>query len=273
MKKIVLVVFAVFSYAFSVSAQVVIAPPVVYISSTLPFGTFVVSNASTTPQEVDVSFRFGYPATDSTGRIFMDYKDSTAAQKYSCASWISAFPTKFILKPGQEQVVHMSVPAPDSLKDGAYWTRLVTVSQPQQKFREKVKKGITANIIFMFRQITSVIFEKGNLHTAIDVGRLHTSQDSISVNVLVPIKRTGNAPFLGTSSIRVRNSSGNVVYSGRELIAVYMSFVKDFSIPLSRLPAGDYTADVRLTSDRPDIPAKDRLKIMPVTKSVNFTVK
>lgn len=273
MKKRLFVFLAVTLFALDAGAQVVIAPPIVYISDQLPYGTFVVSNVSTVPQEVDISFKFGYPNTDKAGDIYMDYKDTTAETKFSCASWLTAFPTKFILNPGQEQVVHMSVSAPDSLRDGVYWSRLVTVSQPQQKFVDTVRAGISANIIFVFRQITSVLFEKGALKAGVDVEGLHASQDSASEDVYASLTRTGNAPFLGTVSVSVSNGAGNVVYAKESLIAVYMSFIKKFSIPLDKLTPGIYTATVRLTSERDDIPPEHQLKSPPVSKTFSFTVK
>jgi len=203
----------------------------------------------------------------------MDYGDSLAAQEYSCESWISAFPTKFIINPGQEQVVHMSVSAPDSLKDGIYWSRLITVSQPQQRFVDTVRSGISANIIFVFRQITSVLFEKGQLRTGIGIDGLRSSQDSASEDIYAELGRTGNSPFLGTVGISVSDAAGNVVYSNMSLIAVYMNFVKKFSVPLSMLKPGNYSAVVTLTSDRPDIPPADQLKTSPVSKSFTFVVK
>ena len=261
-------------FAINAGAQVVIAPPIVFISDQLPYGTFVVSNVSTVPQEVDIKFKFGYPNTDSVGNIFMDYNDSTGrAKDYSCASWLSAFPTKFILNPGLEQVVHMSVSSPDSLNDGVYWSRLVTISQPQQRFVGKVKSGITANIIFVFRQITSVMYEKGKLATGIQIDGFHAAQDSASVNLYADLKRTGNSPFLGTVSIHVSNQDGDIVYANEGLIAVYMSFVKSFGIPLSKLPAGNYSATLTLSTNRSDIPPNQQLKMIPVSKSFAFTVK
>ena len=274
MKKIAFLLSAIMLFAIDASAQVVIAPPIVFISDQLPYGTFVVSNVSTVPQEVDLKFRFGYPNTDSVGTIFMDYNDSTgSARNYSCASWLSAFPTKFVLNPGQEQVVHMSVSSPESLNDGVYWSRLVTISQPQQKFVGQTKSGITANIIFVFRQITSVLYEKGKLNTGIRIEDFHTSQDSSSENLYANLKRSGDAPFLGTVSMQVSNQAGDVVYANKGLIAVYMSFVKKFDIPLSKLPAGNYSATVTLSTNRSDIPPDQQLKMIPVSKSFDFTVK
>ncbi len=272
MKKFLFVGFVSAIFALHAEAQVVIAPPIVFISDQVPFGTFTVSNASQVPQEVDISFRFGYPNTDSLGKVFMDYSDSATAEKYSCEQWINGFPTKFILNPGQEQVVHMSVSAPDSLADGEYWTRLITTSQPQQRFSETLKNGISANIIFVFTQVTSVVYEKGNLGTQLDFQSLQTSQDSGAVDVYAHLKRGGNAPFLGEVSLSVSDQSGNVVYEKKELIAVYMQFVKKFAVPLSKLPPGSYTASVTVSSERPDIPAENLIKILPVTKSTSFSV-
>ncbi|MGB9591584.1 MAG: hypothetical protein ACPL1K_03610, partial [Candidatus Kryptoniota bacterium] len=114
-------------------AQVIVAPTILYMSDKDRFGTFIVMNRSTTPQEISIYFKFGYPSSDSLGNLFMQYGDSAAAQKYSCANWVRGFPRQFIINPGQQQIVRLTVTPPPDLPDGMYWTRLVTRSSPQQK--------------------------------------------------------------------------------------------------------------------------------------------
>ena len=273
MKRIFVIIAGATLFAISVQAQVVIAPPVVYITNEVPYGTFSVSNSSSVPQEVDLSFQFGYPVSDSLGKMYIDFDDSVAAQKYSCASWLNAFPTKFILNPGQQQTVHMSVSPPSGLQDGAYWSRLITFSEPQQKFVDSARAGVSANVIFAFKQITAVMYEIGKLETNVTIDDMREAQDSNAVKIYTGMTRGGNSPFLGTATVEVSNENGSVVYSDFGLIAVYMNFVKDFSIPLTKLPPGNYSAAVKITSDRPDIPPEYLLKTTPVSRTISFLVK
>ena len=256
-----------------VRAQVIVAPTILYLSSQDQFGTFVVMNRSKDPQEIIVSFRFGYPTSDSLGNIFMQYDDSIAAQKYSCADWLKGFPRQFILNPGQQQVVRLTVRPQQGLPDGVYWTRLVTRSTPQVKFIDTVKTGVTANITFVLEQVTTVIYEKGGIGTSVTVSNAGTFADSTHLNVIARINRGGNAPFFGTVNLKVLDAAGNMVYTDKLLLAAYFSMNVKFSVPLSELRVGDhYTAVLDLSSDRPDIPPENLIKVEPVEQKIPFSL-
>lgn len=254
-------------------AQVIVAPTILYMSSLDQFGTFVVMNRSKDPQEIMVSFKFGYPTSDSLGNIFMQYNDSLAAEKYSCSDWLRGFPRQFILNPGQQQVVRLTVMPKQDLPDGVYWSRLVTKSTPQVKFVDTVKTGVTANITFVLEQVTTVIYEKGGVSTTVSVSNGHTYEDSTHLNIVARINRGGNAPFLGTVDLKVLDAAGNTVYSDRLLLAAYFSMNVKFAVPLSDMRAGDnYTAVFDVSSDRPDIPPENAIKIDPVEQKFPFTL-
>ena len=256
-----------------VRAQVVVAPTILYLSSQDQFGTFVVMNRSKDPQEIMVSFKFGYPTSDSLGNIFMQYNDSAAAEKYSCASWLRGFPRQFILNPGQQQVVRLTVMPRQGLSDGVYWTRLVTRSTPQVKFVDTVKTGVMANITFVLEQVTTVIYEKGGLNATVTLSGSRDFTDSTHLDILTRINRGGNAPFFGTVNLKVIDAAGNTVYTDKLLLAAYFSMNVKFAVPLSELRMGDhYTAVLDVNSDRPDISPENAIKIDPVEEKIPFTL-
>jgi len=230
-------------------------------------------NRSRDAQEILVSFKFGYPTSDSLGNIFMQYDDSIAADKYSCSTWLRGFPRQFILNPGQQQVVRLTVTPQQDLSDGVYWTRLVTRSTPQVKFIDTVKTGVTANITFVLEQVTTIVFEKGSVNTVVDISDARTFTDSTHLNVLAEINRGGDAPFLGTVNLKILDAVGNTVYTDKLLIAAYFSMHVKFAVPLSNLKAeGHYTAVLDVSSDRPDIPPENAIKINPIEQSIPFTL-
>jgi hypothetical protein len=278
MKKIPFL-FVLLSFALSVplggliQAQVIVAPTILYLSDHDKFGTFVVMNRSRDAQEILVSFKFGYPTSDSLGNIFMRYDDSIAANKFSCANWLRGFPRQFILNPGQQQTVRLTVTPPAGLPDGVYWTRLITRSTPQLKFVDTVKTGVTANITFVLEQVTTIIFEKGKIYTSISVSDGRTFSDSSHLNILAKLSRGGDAPFFGTASLKILNDSGNTVYTDKLLLAAYFDMDVKFAVPLSDLRAGDhYTAVIDFSSDRPDIPPENEIRIEPVEQKIPFTI-
>ncbi len=271
--KRILYLFVILLSVPLVRAQVIVAPTILYMGDRDRFGTFVVMNRSRDPQEISVSFKFGYPTSDSLGNIFMQYNDSIAADKYSCNTWLRGFPKQFILNPGQQQVVRLVITPQQGLLDGVYWTRLVTRSTPQVKFIDTVKTGVTANITFVLEQVTTIIFEKGDVNTTIGISDCGTFTDSTHLNVLARLNRGGNAPFLGTVNLKILDAVGNMVYTDKLLIAAYFGMRVKFAVPLSNLKAGDhYTAVLNVSSDRPDIPPENAIKISPVEQSIPFAL-
>ncbi len=272
MKKI-LSALLILSFVAVSRAQVVVAPTILFMSNQSPFGTFVVMNRSDTPQEISISFRFGFPESDSVGNVRMQYDDSLMAREHSCQQWLRGFPQKFIIDPGKQQTVRLLVSPPPDIPEGEYWTRLITSSTPQAKTIDTVRTGITANITFVLRQVTTVLYKKGYVNTSVEIPRLHAVPDSASMNLLAYVSRGGNSPFFGKMNAIVKNAAGSTIYSSQEVLAIYpSSMVVRFAIPLSDLHGGTYTAEVKLESDRSDIPAEDLLKVPTVTKSMTFSI-
>ncbi len=254
-------------------AQVIVAPTILFMSDQSRFGTFIVMNRSNTPQEITISFRFGFPESDSLGNIRMQYDDSLMASARSCEPWLKGFPQKFIVNPGQQQVVRLFVSAPANIPDGEYWTRLVTSSTPQAKTIDTVRTGITANITFVLQQVTTVIYKKGYVNASAEIPEIRAVPDSSSINLLVHVSHGGNSPFFGKMSADVKDRAGNSVYSGQEVLAIYpSSMVVKFAVPLLKLRSGKYTAELTLDSDRSDIPGEDLLKIPTIEKTFSFDV-
>lgn len=255
-------------------AQVIVAPTILFMSNQSRFGTFVVMNRSNTPQEVTISFRFGFPESDSLGNIRMQYDDSLMASEHSCQQWLRGFPQKFIVNPDQQQIVRLLVTAPANIADGEYWTRLITSSTPQAKTIDTVKTGITANITFVLQQVTTVIYKNGYANTTVDISHLRATPDTSSMNLFADINHGGNSPFFGKMTAVVKDHAGNTVYSDTQVLAIYTpkSTVK-FAVPLSNLRSGKYTASVKLESERNDIPGDDLLRVPTVDKTLTFSME
>ncbi len=255
-------------------AQVVVAPTVLFLSDQSPFGTFLVMNRSDSPQEITISFKFGFPAYDSLGNLSMQYNDTLMAREHSCQQWLRGFPQRFIINPGQEQVVRLLVTGPADIPDGEYWTRLVTSSTPQVKAIDTAGSGIKTNITFILQQVTTVIYKKGYVNTTVDIGKVDTISDSTAMGLLAHVSHGGNSPFFGTMSVVVKDGAGKSVYTNEEVLAIYQSaaFIR-FTVPLSDLHAGNYTAEFKLESKRNDIASEDLLKIPAVEKTISFSIQ
>lgn len=253
-------------------AQVAITPPVVFLGHAGRFGNFAVRNQSETAQEVTIDFRFGYLTSDSLGNAVMQYDDSAAATRFSMASWVRAFPPRFILQPGHQQVVRLMAHPPSNLADGVYWTRLVTASMPQSMPVDSLRNGVHTQIIFRMDQITAVFYQRGSAHTGIQLGSLSVRNDSAGLQLLIPLTRTGSAPFLGSVAVRIEDERGKVVHEVTLPGSVYFSLVERVLLPRTKLHPGHYTATVRVIAERPDIPRDELLPMVPVMATTTFTL-
>ncbi len=243
----------------TVHAQVVVAPPVVFMSPENRFGLLLLENRTAITQEVSIEFKFGYPASDSLGVVAMQYADSIAERQYSIASWLKAFPKKFILAPGQQQSVRLAMKLPPSLPDGIYWTRLITTGAPQQKFIDTVSAGITTQINYVFQQITTAVVVKGTINSQLAVQGKGAYRDSSGISILWHVDRTGNAPYFGTAVTKLYNQRGELIDEAKETLAIYFPMMKRSVFPNAKIQPGTYSVEVALLPERTDIPG-DQLK-------------
>lgn len=261
--------FTTFSFA-----QIVVFPTTIIASNNNRFGTFYVTNKSQNPQQITISYRFGYPTSDSLGNIYMQYKDSVNAKKFSCAKWIKSYPSKFILPPGQKQTIRMLISPPANLKSGVYWTRLVTNSKPQVSFPDTAKNGVVTHIVFAVDHITSILFRNGNANAHVQVQSIKTKKDSTgNLDFLCHLHRNGNAPFLGNTVLQIYNKNNKLVKTINDPIAVYFNLTKKFALNPKNYPAGSYTAKLTLNSNRDVLQGHPELKISPVVKKISFSMK
>jgi P pilus assembly chaperone PapD len=261
-------------YVTQAAAQVSVAPTALFLTEQARFGGLYVTNNSTTPQEVTVNFRFGYPAADSTGSVVMLYQDTLVADPHSIAQYVRAFPQRFILPPGETQVVRLTAQPGGTATDGLYWTRVVTTSTPQVQFAaDTATAGIQTRVQFRLQQVTALFYRRGALNVRVGLRDLNASYDSTKVVVAANIDHAGNTPFFGTARIRVLDSSGKVVSDEKQAIAVYVPERRRFAAALADVAPGNYVAELTLLAERSDLPQDELVKLEPVTARTEFSVK
>jgi hypothetical protein len=251
-------------------AQISIAPPVIFLNSANRFGTLTVENGTDVGQEVSIAFRFGYPTSDSLGKMSMRYDDSLAARRNSCAEWLRVFPKKFTLGPRQQQTVRIAASMPGGLSDHLFWTRCITTAAPQQVFVDTVQQGVTTKVSFVFEQVTTVVFTVGSPRPAVELEGKGIRSDSQVVAILWQARLKGNAPFFGTAVTKIFDSRGRQVDETTETLAIYVDMMKRSEFKHSVLGRGSYTAEVSLLSKRNDIPLENIVQLQPIT--TRFTI-
>lgn len=257
----------------SASAQITIAPIMLFLDEQNRFGTILVLNGSDQVQEVSIEFLFGYPVTDEEGNINMVYNDSSMAEKFGISDVVRGFPKSFSLQPGQRQVVRLTI-RPKDFEDGMYWSRIRTTSTPQAPpVGETSDEAITTQITYKFEQVTTVFYKYGDINLGLEVENITTSQTDQNVAFIADVSRTGNAPFLGSIILRVKDQQGIVVNEKRTSTSIYFDYRQVFEISKDQLPEGTYTAEFEFISERNDVARSDIIQIEPIKESINFTIK
>lgn len=272
--RFILIVIALCISSMQARGQVTIAPPLLTIERENPFGSFIVINRSNVPQEVSISFRYGYPASDEEGNLYLHYVDEPDSTMYSAAEWIRAFPRRFILEPMEEQTVRLSVRPPRDIADGTYTARIITSSQQVNYRVENSGVGVAAAINFQFNQVSALMYRHGEISTGIEITNIEMTQDSDLVTLLAHLRRTGNSPYLGLLTLRVFDETGSLVEERDHSIAVYNELTRSFRFERSTLPSGQYTVEFNLSTERrSDVPQSVLIHVPDVTKTFTFSTR
>ena len=271
MKKTILSLFLLCS-ANSFS-QIIISPYILYTDTKNKFGTFLVQNESDQPYEIDISFIFGYPITDSFGNATMEYIERPDSSMASATKWIRAFPRKFLIGPGERQKVRMTVNPPTDIPPATYWSRIVTSATAQSPSVDTLSEGIRAEIKFVLNQITTLLYRVDPTTTGIEVNNFYAEIDSGDVNIYTKLTRTGNSPFFGDAIVSIRDSSSEVVGEEKLSVSNYFELVKKFQFPLEKFKSGDYSIELKVVLNEKEVfPESTLIPIPPILESLTLTV-
>ncbi|QOC23253.1 hypothetical protein IC757_03625 [Wenzhouxiangella sp. AB-CW3] len=255
-------------------AQVSVAPTTVVMENRNPFGEFIVANQSAAPQEVRISFQFGYPRSDEKGEIYMEYEDVAQGEPRDLGERVRAFPRAFVLPPGEQQTVRLMVSPDADAVDGVYWSRIVTTSNPRDEDVEtrQVQEGVGARIAFQIRHVTTVLFKQGDAHTGVDVHGLEANIEDDELVILADLERTGNAPFIGRSHLRIFDDAGEVVLESEQNVSLYFELLRRLTASVEDLAPGDYRAELEFRAGQRDIARADRISMDPVSAEIGFQI-
>lgn len=252
---------------------VMIAPHAVFMDHRLRSGAVTVLNPGTQPVEVAVAVFYGYTTVDSLGHLTLvsfDHPDSTQP---SAAGWIRAFPRRLTIGPGERQRIRLLATPPPLLPDGEYWARLAFTAKagavPVAGIADtsRIRIGLDLQI----RSIIGLWYRKGNVQTGVRISGLRADRVGDSVSVRAELARQGNAAYLGTAHLEVRDSSGRVVSELRAPVTVFMQNVPRWSLPVTGV--GPYRLWVELLTERDDFDdPRVVLQAPPVRDSVEVTV-
>ena len=259
-----------FSFLFGVSiAQVSLAPTTVFADAN-GLGTLYVTNGSEKAQEINISFLFGYPGNDSIGNLVMVYEDSLREQQSGLGDRIRTFPRSFILAPGQQQTVRFQI-RPDRTKPaGMYFTRVKVSSNEQAADVEQTgTEGISTKVNFKFEQVSAAFYKSGAVNTGLEFSKLEAQRKDATIAVDSEFTVSGNSPFIGSLQAEVKDSSGKVVATHQQTVALYYEGMRAYSIPLPEgIVSGTYQVTLLFKTERSDIPSSDLVQALPISKTL-----
>ncbi len=258
-------------------AQVSLAPTNLFITDQTNVSSLFVSNNSQVAQEISVSFEFAYPGSDEKGNMVTITNDSVSALRYGLNGSIKAFPRQFVVQPGKQQTVRVQVRPINSKPDGVYWTRVIVSSQTATKNLEetKVTEGIGTKINYVFKQNIPGFYLKGKVNTGLTTGPVTTSVEKGKLVAVANLTPTGNAPYNGTVTASLTDSSGKEVASQKQTVVAYFEVLRciELTLPEAGLAPGKYTLDFAYETKRSDISPTDLVQALPVKKRVEVELK
>ena len=261
-------------FAFSAQAQVTISPTAVFLDKNSKVGSFYVSNPSNSAVEVRLGFEFAYPATDEDGRVYLNYEDEEAKERFSLVPHLRAFPTTFVLQPNERQTIRLVGRIPQNSDPGMYWTRMrVSSNQLTPPIGDVAEGQVAAQVSFQIDQVTAVLVQHGDAETGLEIHNTQASVENDRLTLLSDVERMGNSPFIGSVQTRIFDSNGQEVDSRRSSTSVYFRNNQRVEFDTSNWPAGQYTAETTFESQRNDISSQNLLQISEVSKRTTFTIE
>lgn len=251
-----------------IAEAIVVAPHHAFLDDRTRSGVIYLHNPEAEPEEVSISFVFGYPVSDSAGDVSVQLIPEPAEDAPSAADWIRAYPRRTVIGPGQTRAVRLLAQPPADLADGEYWTRaLVTSRGAAAPAAASDTVGVRVGLTLEVRTVVPITYRKGAVETGVSLGNIERVVAGDSLVTRVALRRLGNAAFLGMLHVTLLDVNGNAVAGAHRHIAVYRDLLKRVSLPVKGLTAGDYVLQIRIDTQRSDLDPQVVLPAPPLQSS------
>jgi P pilus assembly chaperone PapD len=247
---------------------VTVSPTALYLSARKPSALLTLINTGSRAEEIEITFGFGYPTSDSTGTLAVSITDSAATGEPSAVDWLRAFPRRLVLQPGQRQVVRVTVVAPAGLADGEYWGRVLVKSRGGEPPIEQTRGQVHMQLSLETTFATAVFFQKGSMQTGIAAtSAARRTRDGVQFTV--DLHREGNAVFLGRVRAELYDSADHKLAEADDVVAVYRDLRRRFVLR-GEAPLPDGPLEVRYVVDteRPDLPSVGPVRSEPISGTI-----
>jgi P pilus assembly chaperone PapD len=245
-----------------------VSPQAILVTDQARVATLHVLNPHSTPLEIVVDLRYGYVATDSAGRTVVELPPDSMPATNSAVPILRVSPSRFVLAPGEVQLVRVAAfPRPD-LPQGEYWARIGVQAIPPVASGTSEQRGISVGVGIQVKTVLPVFYRHRQVATGIQVDDVTPTRAADSLILRPTFTRSGTAAALLAVETTVLDASGGVVAKATRQAAVYRTLSPRYAVPLTADQWARAT-QVRLavTSQRPDLPAGLPLPVLPVTRT------
>jgi hypothetical protein len=261
--------------ATSLEAQgVMVAPHAVYIDHRVRSGSVLLYNPGTDPVEVTISTFFGYPTTDSAGRIVLRTVEAPDSTLPSAALWIQAFPRRLTVAPLERQTVRLLARPPAGLADGEYWVRLMIAAKGGRvpiagvSDTTAIQVGLTLEV----RTVIGVAYRKGVMRTGVALSNVRAQLVGDTLVTWSRLVRQGNAAYVGTVRGTLVDATGATRASFASPLGVYFTMEPRITSVVGTLPRGRYWLRYQVVAEREDLDPGVVLPAPAVRDSVQVVV-
>jgi P pilus assembly chaperone PapD len=244
-----------------------VSPQAVLLTDKSRVGTLHVLNPYTTPLEIVVDLRYGFVSTDSTGRAIVEMPDSSIAAPNSAVPLLRVSPMRFVLAPGEVQLVRIAAFPPPTLATGEYWARIGVRAVQPAPVNSAGEPGISVGVGIQVKTVLPVFYRHSHVATSVQLAELTPQRMADSLIVQPTFTRAGSAAALLAVETVVTDASGVVLMRTTRQAAVYHTLAPRYALALTP-EQWSRAANVRVTatSIRPDLPAGLPLPVQPVSR-------
>jgi hypothetical protein len=269
----VFIAMMLFAISADMFAAVSVSPKYIFLDPSRRSVAITVSNPDPEDLECWVDFKYGYVASDDTGKLQIVY-DSIATNEPSAASWLKSYPQRFIVGPNETQIVRVTASPPPGLLPGEYWARVLISGKPRSTPKPSNNLGGVSMGVGWVRQIGLAFhYRIGKVSTGIEVTNFNVAATSKKIDAKMFLQRTGNASYWGTRFYRLLDANRNVIGNWRRHTAVYKTmWIHDvFDLPVNA--SGSCTLEAEfVTEKRTDLNNADLVKSPAVRVSSNVVI-
>jgi hypothetical protein len=227
-------------------AEVRVSPVAVYLDDSTRYARIYIENKGPEPRHVEIGVVYGYPVSDDAGNVKLRVMEPGDADP-SAKGWIRAFPQRFVLAPGDFQMVAIIADPPTDLPDGEFWARPVVSFSPTDPMTGGM---LSSNDDGLPNLVLSVNFRHGMVWTGVRLENVSVETHGDNAVLMLDMQRKGNAAFLGSVKCRLRDGKGGVRQEATQLLAVYRTLRRRVELNTASCEPGRYSVEVEVSTQR-----------------------